>query len=142
MNLHSCIATLSGDGDLDLPEFATIERVWAFPAQGAVSSANFMIGYGEWLGILAALKIPIIQVTPQTWMKMPWLPRRAVVKRVSGEDPTERRKKKAAAKKEHLAALEATAGRRWPEVEKWTEGTVSAALIAEWGRTNQQGVTP
>ena len=53
-----------------------IEKVNAMPgtgadgerqSMGATSAFNFGLGYGEWLGILAALEIPHQQVSPRTW---------------------------------------------------------------------------
>lgn len=48
---------------------AYIEKVGAAPGQGVTSMFNFGKGYGMWLGILAALKIPYTLVTPQAWKK-------------------------------------------------------------------------
>ncbi len=48
---------------------AVIERVHSFPGQGVTSTFKFGMNYGQWLGILAALKIPYIQVAPSKWMK-------------------------------------------------------------------------
>jgi crossover junction endodeoxyribonuclease RuvC len=54
----------------DLPEVhAFIEQVHAMPKQGVASSFTFGMGYGIWLGILAALRIPHTRVTPQRWVK-------------------------------------------------------------------------
>jgi hypothetical protein len=56
-----------------------IEKVNAMPgtgaggerqSMGATSAFNFGMGYGEWLGILAALEIPHQQVHPATWKKI------------------------------------------------------------------------
>ena len=53
-----------------------IEKVQAMPgsdghggrqAMGATSAFNFGMGFGMWLGILAALQIPHQQVHPATW---------------------------------------------------------------------------
>jgi len=46
---------------------AAIERVHSMPKQGVASSFNFGRGVGYWIGILAALKIPYEEVTPQRW---------------------------------------------------------------------------
>ena len=55
---------------------AVIEKVNAMPGvgadgarqtMGATSAFNFGMGYGQWLGILAALQIPHQQVHPRTW---------------------------------------------------------------------------
>ena len=48
---------------------AYIERVHAFPTDGKSSAFKFGQNYGQWLGILGALGVDTIFVTPQTWMK-------------------------------------------------------------------------
>ena len=53
----------------NLPMYACIEAVHSFPGNSARSMFTFGTNYGQWLGILATLKIPYIQVTPHTWMK-------------------------------------------------------------------------
>lgn len=50
--------------------FVTIEQVHAMPKQGVSSSFNFGMGYGIWLGIVAALGLPSQRVTPQRWKKV------------------------------------------------------------------------
>lgn len=54
------------------PDYAVIEKVQAMPgggerSMGATSAFNFGMGYGIWLGILAALQIPFEKVHPATW---------------------------------------------------------------------------
>lgn len=46
-----------------------VEKVHAMPGEGAVGAFSFGKGYGMWLGIMAALKIPYTLVTPQAWKK-------------------------------------------------------------------------
>lgn len=46
-----------------------IENVHAMPGQGVSSMFSFGMGYGVWLGIVAALNIPVEFVTPQCWKK-------------------------------------------------------------------------
>ena len=53
----------------DIQKTAIIEKVHSMPKQGVKSVFTFGEGYGKWLGILAAHKIPYTQVTPQKWMK-------------------------------------------------------------------------
>ena len=48
---------------------AVIEKVHSMPRQGVASSFKFGRQYGEILGILAALEIHTVQVTPQAWKK-------------------------------------------------------------------------
>ena len=44
-----------------------VEKVGAMPRDGKVGAFNFGMGYGLWLGLLAALSIPHILATPQRW---------------------------------------------------------------------------
>ena len=44
-----------------------IERQQAFPGQGRSSALNLGVGFGVWLGLLGALKIPHEIVGPRTW---------------------------------------------------------------------------
>jgi len=44
-----------------------IEKVHSMPRQGVASSFSFGKGVGYWIGILAALRIPYEEVTPQRW---------------------------------------------------------------------------
>lgn len=48
---------------------AYIETVHAMPKQGVVSMFSFGKGYGYWIGMFAALKIPVNYVRPQEWKK-------------------------------------------------------------------------
>ena len=56
---------IDGDGKM----IAYIEQVHAFPTDARSSAFKFGRNYGEWLGVLGALKIKTIHVTPQKWMK-------------------------------------------------------------------------
>lgn len=54
------------------PDYIIIEKVQAMPgggerSMGATSAFNFGMGFGLWLGIIAALQIPHEQVHPATW---------------------------------------------------------------------------
>ncbi len=53
--------------DADLHVY--VEKVHARQKEGVASSFNFGMGYGLWLGVLAALQIPYTLVTPQRWKK-------------------------------------------------------------------------
>ena len=53
----------------NLPMYCCIESQHSFPGNSGRSMFPFGTNYGEWLGILATLRIPYIQVTPYTWMK-------------------------------------------------------------------------
>jgi len=46
-----------------------VERVGAFPGQGVTSMFNFGVSCGIVQGVLAALGIPMVLITPQTWKK-------------------------------------------------------------------------
>ena len=46
-----------------------IEKVGAMPGQGVTSMFSLGKGYGIWIGIIAALKIPHTFTTPQAWKK-------------------------------------------------------------------------
>ena len=57
-------------GDKDLSGFtAVIEKVAARPGQGVSAMFNFGMGYGAVLGVMAAIGVPYILVTPQAWKK-------------------------------------------------------------------------
>lgn len=56
----------------DLPEpvaRAYVEAVHSMPSQGVASSFNFGHSAGVIAGVLAALEIPVVMVTPQSWKK-------------------------------------------------------------------------
>ena len=46
-----------------------IEKVHAFPTDARSAAFKFGTNYGMWLGIIGALRIPMIEVPPQEWMK-------------------------------------------------------------------------
>lgn len=48
---------------------AYIEKVHAMPHDGRSSLFKFGVNYGAWLGILYSKQIPVIEVSPQKWMK-------------------------------------------------------------------------
>jgi len=48
-------------------EFAVIELVHAFPGQGSVSNFTFGQNFGTLIGILDALNIDYLQVSPSKW---------------------------------------------------------------------------
>lgn len=48
---------------------AAVEQVGAMPGQGVSSIFRFGQSYGCVLGVLAALRIPVVQVTPQVWKR-------------------------------------------------------------------------
>src|SRR5579862_4871667 len=44
-----------------------IEKQGPQPISGVVASFGIGMGYGLWLGIIAALGMPVVTVAPQTW---------------------------------------------------------------------------
>jgi len=48
---------------------AYLERVSAMPGQGVASMFNFGMGFGIIKGVLGALQIPMVLVSPVTWKK-------------------------------------------------------------------------
>ena len=48
---------------------AVIEAVHAMPAQGVTSMFSMGMGFGLWVGILAALRIPYRKVEPVVWKR-------------------------------------------------------------------------
>jgi len=102
----------------NLSMYCAIELVHSFPGQGVASTFKFGMNYGEWLGILATLKIPYIQVTPHKWMKH------------YGSMPKDKKDRK-----NHIKHL---AQQRFPDVDI-TLATSDAMLIANYMReTNKQ----
>ena len=51
------------------PSAAVLEKVGAMPGQGTASMFQFGRGVGMIEGVLSALHIPIIYITPQGWQK-------------------------------------------------------------------------
>lgn len=51
------------------PDTAVLEKVAARSGQGVTSMFRFGTNYGEHRGMMAALNIPFIEVTPQVWKK-------------------------------------------------------------------------
>tara|TARA_Y100000310_G_scaffold286393_1_gene310507 strand:- start:131 stop:586 length:456 start_codon:yes stop_codon:yes gene_type:complete len=102
----------------NLPMYACIEAVHSFPGQGVASTFKFGMNYGQWLGILATLKIPYIQTTPHRWM------------RYYGSMPKDKKDRK-----NHIKHL---AQQRFPDVHI-TLATSDAMLIANYMKeTNKQ----
>lgn len=92
---------------------AVIERAQSFPGQGVASTFKFGKNYGEWLGLLTALKIPFKIVSPSVWMKH------------FGAMPKER-----TPRKNHLKGL---AQQRHPDL-KIILKTADAVLLADYAR--------
>jgi hypothetical protein len=90
---------------------AVIERVSSSPQMGVVSAFSFGRSYGFLRGLLSALQVPYIEVTPQTWQAKMGC-RTAGDKNIS----------------------KAKAQQLWPTV-KITHRNADALLIAEYART-------
>ena len=71
LDLSWLVNYFEGGVDFDLARIhaVAIEKVHSMPAQGVASTFKFGKGYGQLLGICAALKLPVIDVTPQAWKK-------------------------------------------------------------------------
>ena len=90
-----------------------IEKVHSFPGQGVACTFKFGKNYGQWLGILASLDIPYMEVSPQKWMKH------------YGSMPREKKERK-----NHLKHL---AQSLWPQV-KVTLYNADAILLANYSK--------
>jgi len=96
-----------------------LEKVGARPGQGTVSMFSFGQNVGAYMGILAAMGIPFVMPTPQTWQK-------GLVDKKAGPDPK--------------ACSLATARRLFPNAElsrKKDHGCADALLLAFWAKRNQ-----
>lgn len=115
------VATIRGDGteadiadalqsfDLDNAR-AIIERVSSSPQMGVKSSFTFGASYGFLRGILAACKVPYIEVSPQKWQK-------AMECMTKGDKNVSK----------------SAAQRLWPHL-KITHRNADSLLLAEYGR--------
>jgi len=91
---------------------ATIEQVHSMPGQGVASTFTFGKNYGFLIGVLTALQMPYMLVTPQKWQK-------AMQCLTKGDKNVSK----------------AAAQRIWPKI-KITHAIGDALLIAEYGRLN------
>jgi len=107
-----------------IPCTVYLEKSQAFPGQGACSTWNTGYGFGLWVGILTALKIPYEIVSPKTWQKEFFVGK-------AGET-------KALAYK--------VASALFPNVELKTprgrllDGRADALLLSEFGKRKQKGI--
>lgn len=100
---------------------AVVERVASMPGQGVSSVFKFGKGYGQVLGVLGALEIPIVDPTPSQWKQDMSLSKDKDLSR-------------------------AMAARVWPKHAKLFElkknhGRAEAALIALWHLRKQGTMT-
>ena len=100
------------------PDVAIVERVGAMPRQGVSSTFKFGASYGSVLGVIAALQIRVVLVTPVTW------------KRHFGLD-SDKEKSRALALQTFPEASEFFA-------RKKDDGRSEAALLALYGSTLDQ----
>jgi len=91
-----------------------VEDVHSMPRQGVVSTFKFGRGYGEILGVLAALGFPFVLVAPHRW------------KRAMGVDTGQ----KDAARRKAQQLFPTVALTRVKD-----QGRADALLLAEYGRT-------
>jgi len=106
----------------DEVRLVTIEKVGVMPHDGRVGAFSFGCGYGIWLGLMAALSIPYMEVPPQRWQSkmLAGLPRGP--------------KSKASAMRAAKSLFPTI-----PVRVKADNGIADAALIAEYGRRIHQG---
>jgi crossover junction endodeoxyribonuclease RuvC len=61
---------VGGVTSFDKTVIATIERAQAYPKQGVASCFNYGVGYGMWIGVLAAFRVTLfLRVSPSVWKK-------------------------------------------------------------------------
>lgn len=108
-------------------KIAYVEKSHAMPGQGVVSMFNYGMGFGGLQGILLALEIPFVLITPQSWTK--WAHRGCTAKDPKG------RSKEAAFRLFPGEWFLPTKQHRVPH-----EGLIDASLIGLYGlkrETNQ-----
>jgi len=101
-------------------DLAIIERVGAMPKQGVSSTFKFGFGCGVWRGVLAALEIPVVLVTPTTWKSEFHL---------CGKPKDASRE----------VALQLFPSLSSELARKKDHGRADALLLAEWGRRHDAG---
>lgn len=52
------------------PDYAVLEKATARPKQGVVSTCSFCKTFGFWEGVLTALRIPYVLVSPSRWKRI------------------------------------------------------------------------
>jgi crossover junction endodeoxyribonuclease RuvC len=116
--LPAVFATMLRGGDREITH-AFVERVASRPGAGVAGMFNFGRDYGQILGVLAALDIPVTLVTPQVWKR-------------SLSVPADK------------SAARARAAQLWPGLAGTfarvkDDGRAEAALIALYGANTMQG---
>lgn len=98
-----------------------LEAVHSMPKQGVASSFTFGEGLGMWKGIIAALGLPLVMVTPQRWKK---------------EMLADQGKDKSASRYKAIQLFPALAD-RFSRVKD--DGRAEATLMAAYGRQLRKG---
>jgi len=116
------------------PDVVVIEKVHAYPGQGAVSTFKFGAAFGICIGVIAALRVQIHYVTPQRWKTDLGL----------SHPPPHVRKSKASAWRKAAAMdlareLYPEAAGAWKRVRD--HNRAEAALLAHWGALNRVGLS-
>jgi len=99
---------------------AFVEQVGAMPGQGVSSVFSFGKSYGQVIGIMAALGIPMTFISPQVWKKALNVP--------AAKDGARAR----------ASQLMPAAAHHWPLVKH--DGRAEAALIATYGLRTLSGL--
>jgi crossover junction endodeoxyribonuclease RuvC len=68
-NMIDCAALARWISDRDATE-AIVERAHAFPGQGVVSVFSYGMAFGQIIGVLQTLMLPITFVEPREWKKL------------------------------------------------------------------------
>jgi crossover junction endodeoxyribonuclease RuvC len=113
--MASLIESIRGEFD---EAVAAVERAQSAPQQGIASTFNYGVGYGMWLGVLAASNVKTLKPRPQEWMA--W---------VFSDHGTPNLDKKERSRRRAIQLF--------PEADldlKRHHGRAEALLIAEWSR--------
>lgn len=116
---------------VDNPSMAIIERVASFPGQGISSTFTFGKRFGVIRGALLALRIPMIDVPPQTWQKTLGLTQPKGGSQE--EDPKEKKKRLADRRKKQKRLAYELARQLYPSMDSITIETADGLLLAEYG---------
>lgn len=109
----------------DEPVYVFIEKAQPYPKQGVTSVFTYGRHYGIWIGICAALEIPLEEVRPRAWQK---------VMLGSRTGDTKARSVERAMRLFPRVSLMRTDRCRKPH-----DGMADALLIAEFGRRSLMG---
>jgi len=114
------------------PDAAVIERVNSRPGQGLSSTFRFAMAYGICIGVVEALQVPIVYVTPRKWKIAVGL----------GAPPSHYSRSQAASYRKSIALD--LARELYPDsVADWARkkdhNRAEAALLAHWGERNGVG---